>query len=166
MDKITFRTIWNLILEKKSSLIWGQIITLVAILISIPIPLMLPILVDEVLLNKPALFVNSIDDFFGSGSAFYYITIIAITVIFLRFIHFLISTLITKIFTYISKYVTFKIRKKLIYHLKNVCMNEYESLGSGAITSNLVTDVNTLDNFIITGASRFISSILMFLLKA
>jgi ATP-binding cassette subfamily C protein len=39
-------------------------------------------------------------------------------------------------------------------------MNEYESLGSGAITSNLVTDVNTLDAFIISGASKFISSIL------
>lgn len=161
LDSITFRTLWNLILEKRSSLIWGQVITIITILISIPIPLMLPVLVDEVLLNKPALFVNSIDDFFGSGSAFYYITVIAITVIILRFIHFLLSAMITKIFTYISKYVTFRIREKLIFHLKNVCMNEYESLGSGAITSNLVTDVNTLDNFIITGASRFISSVLM-----
>ena len=161
IDKITFKTLWKLILEKKSLLIWGQLITLMAILISIPIPLMLPVLVDEVLLSKPALFVNTINDLFGTGSAFYYIAIIAVTVIFLRFIHFLISTLITKIFTYISKYVTFKIRKRLISHLQHVCMNEYESLGSGAITSNLVTDVNTLDNFIITGASRFIASVLM-----
>ena len=160
-EKITFRTLWHFILEKKPSLIWGQLITLLAILISIPIPLMLPILVDEVLLNKPALFVNTIINLFGEGTAFYYIAIIAITVIFLRFIHFLFSALITKIFTSISKYVTFKIRKKLISHLQKVCMNEYESLGSGAIGANLVTDVNTLDNFIITGASRFISSVLM-----
>ncbi len=41
-----------------------------------------------------------------------------------------------------------------------VCMNEYESLGSGAIAANLITDVNTLDNFIITGASKFVASIL------
>jgi len=41
-----------------------------------------------------------------------------------------------------------------------VCMNEYETLGSGAITSNLVTDVNTLDNFIMTSASKFIASVL------
>lgn len=161
LDKITFKSIWNLLLEKKSSLIWGQIITVIAILISIPIPLMLPILVDEVLLNKPALFVKTIDDLFGSGDAFYYIVVIAATVIFLRFIHFLFSALITKIFTQIAKFVTFKIREKLIMHLKNVCMNEYESLGSGAVGANLVTDVNTLDAFIITGASRFVSSILM-----
>lgn len=165
-EKITFKTLWTLILEKKSSLIWGQIITIIAILISIPIPLMLPVLVDEVLLHKPALFVNTIDDFFGSGTAFYYIAIVAATVIILRFLNFLISALITKIFTYISKYVTFKVRKQLITHLQNVCMNEYESLGSGAIGANLVTDVNTLDNFIITGASRFISSVLMLIAVA
>jgi ATP-binding cassette subfamily C protein len=39
-------------------------------------------------------------------------------------------------------------------------MNEYETLGSGAITSNLVTDVNTLDAFIITGISKLVSSVL------
>jgi ATP-binding cassette subfamily C protein len=39
-------------------------------------------------------------------------------------------------------------------------MNEYELLGSGAITSNLVTDVNTLDAFIITGISKLVSSVL------
>ncbi|MEA1913900.1 MAG: ABC transporter ATP-binding protein, partial [Campylobacterota bacterium] len=47
-----------------------------------------------------------------------------------------------------------------LMHLKSVCMNEYESLGSGAIGANLVTDVNTLDNFIITSASKFVASVL------
>lgn len=39
-------------------------------------------------------------------------------------------------------------------------MNEYESIGSGAITSNLVTDINSLDAFIITSVGKFIASIL------
>jgi len=52
------------------------------------------------------------------------------------------------------------IRKRLIEHLKIASMNEYETLGSGAITSNLVTDVNTLDAFIITSVSKFVSSVL------
>jgi ATP-binding cassette subfamily C protein len=98
--------------------------------------------------------------FFGSGNAFYYIAIVTITVIFLRIIHFVFMAIITKIFTHISKHVTFKIREILIVHLKQVCMNEYESLGSGAITANLVNDVNTLDNFIITVSSKFVASIL------
>lgn len=160
-EQITFKTIFNLILEKKPQLIWGQIITIIAILISIPIPLMLPVMVDEILLDKPDVFVSTIDAVFGnSTSAFYYISIVAISVILLRFIHFIFTALITKIFTSIAKHVTYEIRRKLLNHLKIVCMNEYETIGSGAIGANLVTDVNTLDSFIITSASKFVASVL------
>jgi ATP-binding cassette subfamily C protein len=157
---ITLKTIYKLILDKKPALIYGQIITLLAILVSIPIPLMLPIMVDEILLDKPALFVRSIDFVIGQTTAFYYIAIVTVMVILLRFIYYFFGVIITKIFTKISKHVTFMIRKRLIEHLKIASMNEYETLGSGAITSNLVTDVNTLDNFIITSVSKFISSVL------
>ncbi|WP_198304328.1 ABC transporter ATP-binding protein [Arcobacter vandammei] len=160
MTKIDFKYIWKTLLEKKKSLIIGQFITILAIIISVPIPLMLPALVDEVLLHKPDFFVFNIDKFFGSGSAFYYIFIVTLAVVVLRFVHFVASIVVTKIFTAISKYVTFQIRKKLISHLQLVSMNEYESLGSGAVSANLVTDVNTLDSFIITGASKFVTAIL------
>lgn len=159
-NKISLKYMFNLLLENKKYLIFGQLITLIAILISVPIPLMLPVLVDEVLLDKPALFVNTIDSTFGVGNAFYYIAIVAFAVIFLRLIHFLFIVLITKIFTKISKHVTFKIREKLLNHLRLVNMNEYESLGSGAITANLITDINTLDNFIISISSKFVASVL------
>ncbi len=157
-DKITLKTIFNLILDKKPALIYGQVITILAILVSVPIPLMLPVMVDEVLLDKPGIFVNTINSTFGETTAFYYILIVTLSVIFLRFIYYLFTVILTKTFTKISKYVTFMIRKRLIEHLKITSMNEYETLGSGAITSNLVTDVNTLDMFIITGVSKLVSS--------
>lgn len=159
-NEITLKTIYKLILKRKKELIWGQIFTFIAIFISVPIPLMLPALVDEVLLKKPGFFTNNIDNFFGSGNALYYIAIVTFCVIILRVLYFIFGAITTKLFTSISKYVTFKIREKLLRHLEKVCMNEYETVGSGAITSNLVTDVNTLDSFIINGASKFIASIL------
>ena len=159
-EQITFKTIFKLILDKKKTLIYGQIVTLLAILVSIPIPLMLPVMVDEILLNKPSYFVNTINNLIGETTAIYYIAIVTIAVIFLRVIYYLLGVVITKIFTKTSKYVTFMIRKKLIVHLKLASMNEYETLGSGAITSNLITDVNTLDTFIMTSVSRFVSSVL------
>ena len=159
-EKISLRYIFKLLLDNKKALILGQIITLIAILISVPIPLLLPLLVDEILLHKPDFFVNNINDLIGSGSAFYYIAIVTLIVLFLRLSYFLFSILITKIFTSISKYVTFKIREKLLTHLEYVNMNEYESLGSGSISANLITDVNTLDNFIVSIASKFLASIL------
>ena len=144
-EPITLRTIFDLVLNKKPTLIYGQIITLLAILVSIPIPLMLPVMVDEILLDKPAHFIQTINLLFGETTAFYYIAIVTFVVIILRFIYYFLGVIITKIFTKISKYVTFMIRQRLINHLKYTSMNEYETLGSGAITANLITDVNTLE---------------------
>ena len=159
-EKISFKYIFKLLLNDKKSLIIGQILTILAIIVSVPIPLLLPLLVDEVLLNKPDFFVNNINELFGLKNAFFYIAVVTLIVLFLRIIYFIIGVVISKIFTKISKYVTFKIREKLLNHLKLVNMNEYESLGSGSIGANLVTDVNTLDNFIISIASKFVASIL------
>ena len=130
-EKISLKYIFKLLLENKKSLIFGQIITIIAILVSVPIPLLLPLLVDEVILNKPDFFVNNINALLGSTTPFYYIAIVTFIVLFLRIIYFAFGVIITKIFTKISKYVTFKIREKLLNHLELVNMNEYESLGSG-----------------------------------
>ena len=58
MEKINLKYIWQLLLQKKKVFILGQFITIFAIFLSVPIPLMLPALVDEVLLDKPAFFVK------------------------------------------------------------------------------------------------------------
>jgi ATP-binding cassette, subfamily C, bacterial len=163
MEKIDLIYIWKLFTREKKALIIGQLITIIAIIISVPIPLLLPALVDEVLLNKPGIFLSNINNLFGTGNAFFYILIVTLAVIFLRLLHYILSVIITKIFTSISKYVTFTIREKLLLHLKDVSMNEYESLGSGAIAANLITDVNTLDNFIMSSSSKLVTSILTLL---
>ncbi|MBD3841834.1 MAG: ABC transporter ATP-binding protein [Campylobacterales bacterium] len=162
-EKIDLKYLLQLLFQDKKTLLIGQIVTIIAVLISIPIPLMLPALVDEVLLQKPSFFVHSIDQIFGSGSAFYYIALVTFSVIFLRIIYFVFTSLMAKIFTKIAKFVTYKIRQKLLLHLQNVSMNKYETLGSGAIAANLITDVETLDKFIITSASKFISSVITLL---
>ncbi|PWE24839.1 ABC transporter ATP-binding protein, partial [Aliarcobacter skirrowii] len=140
------------------ALLWGQFFTIIGIFISVPIPLLLPLLVDEVLLEKPSFFVNNIDYFFGSGDPFYYIAIVTFVVILLRFLHFIFGVINSKIFTKISKIVIFDIRVKLLNHLKKVTTNEYETIGSGKIAANLITDVNTLDSFIVNVASKLITS--------
>lgn len=160
IEQITLKRLFALILKKRPALIYGQFLTLLGILISIPIPLMLPVMVDEILLNKPAFFVTNIDSIFGATTPFYYITIVTFGVIFLRFIYYILGVITTKIFTKISKHVTFMIRAELLNHLRVTSMNEYETIGSGAITANLVTDVNTLDTFIMSSVSRFVASVL------
>lgn len=162
-EKITLRSILDLLVKNKKLLIIGQFITAIGIIVSVPIPLLLPVLVDEVLLDKPAFFVTNIDAFFGSGNAFYYIAIVTFGVILLRFLSYVFEVITTKIFTAISKIVIYEIRLKLLTHLKRVSINEYESLGSGKVSANLINDVNTLDNFIANVASKFVTSVLTLL---
>lgn len=157
-EKISLKYIFKLLLKNKKALLWGQLFTIIGIFISVPIPLLLPLLVDEVLLEKPSFFVNNIDYFFGSGDPFYYIAIVTFVVILLRFLHFIFGVINSKIFTKISKIVIFDIRVKLLNHLKKVTTNEYETIGSGKIAANLITDVNTLDSFIVNVASKLITS--------
>ncbi|MDX4027593.1 ABC transporter ATP-binding protein [Aliarcobacter skirrowii] len=157
-EKISLKYIFKLLLKNKRALLWGQFFTIIGIFISVPIPLLLPLLVDEVLLEKPSFFVNNIDYFFGSGDPFYYIAIVTVVVILLRFLHFIFGVINSKIFTKISKIVIFDIRVKLLNHLKKVTTNEYETIGSGKIAANLITDVNTLDSFIVNVASKLITS--------
>ena len=52
-EKISLKYIYKLLLNNKKAL-FGAIFTIIGILISVPIPLLLPLLVDEVLLNKPS----------------------------------------------------------------------------------------------------------------
>ena len=152
--------IGKILLESKPKLLKGHFITLWAILLSIPIPLMLPMMVDEVVLDKPATFVETIISVFGSGSAFYYICIILITVILLRITYLFVSVWQTQVFMDISKQVTFRMRERLIRHLQKVSMNAYETLGSGGVSSHLVTDINTIDSFIENATSKLMAAIL------
>jgi ATP-binding cassette subfamily C protein len=66
----------------------------------------------------------------------------------------------TKLFTIISKNITFKIRRDLLKHLSRVSLKDFEFLGSGNVSSLLLIDVDTIDSFLGTAISRFLISIL------
>ncbi len=155
---------WNRIFEEikkyRKKLIAGHLIALLAICVSVPTPLFLPLLVDEVLLNKPGVFIKTYENFFGKGNPVLYTAAALFIVLLMRFLFFVFNAVQAKIFTTISKNVTYKIREELLKHLQNVSMAEFETVGTGGIASKLVTDINTIDDFIGKTVSRFIISVL------
>jgi len=152
--------IFSEIKKYRRELILGHIFAVLATLISIPTPLFLPLLVDEVLLNKPGIFVKTYNSLLGQGTPFTYTLAALVIVLVMRFLFFVFNVLQARIFTRISKNITYKIREDLLNHLKKVSMAEFETVGSGAISSKLITDVNTVDEFIGKTVSRFIISVL------
>ena len=156
----TWKKIFEEIKRHKKELILGHIIAVLATAVSIPTPLFLPLLVDEVLLNKPGIFTETFDAIFGKGNPVTYTLAALIIVLIMRFLFFVFNALQAKIFTKISKNVTYRIRKDLLNHIKDVSMAEFETVGSGSIASKLIVDVNTIDDFIGKTVSRFIISLL------
>jgi len=157
---------WSYILgiarEHKQDLIIANIVALLAAIASVPLPLLMPLLVDQVLLEKPGKLTAMIDSVFPvslHGPNLYIITVLVVTVL-LRLTAVLLSVWQTRNFSLVAKDVVYRIRKQMLDRLSRIAMSEYETLGSGTVTSHFVTDLNAVDDFIGTTLAKFLVAVL------
>ena len=156
----SFKKLFLEIKKYKKQFFIAQIVALFATIISIPIPLLMPLLIDEVLLHKPGIWTNTINHFFTNCTPFCYVLITFLVVIFLRSSFVLLNILQTYFFEQITKDITYKMRIRILSHLKKISINEYENLKTGEIASKLISDINTIEEFLIKSVSKLIISIL------
>lgn len=156
---LTFKTLYFMILRHKTPLLLGNIISLIATLVSIPIPLLIPLMVDEVLLEKGGIVVDVIHKITSIHDALFYILIVLITTIALRFIFFILSVISQTFFITLSQELSFTLRVRALEHLKHVSMASYESLGSGKVITHLITDIDTIEQFLGSALSKLIVSV-------
>ena len=146
----------------KRKLIFANIIAFFATLISVPIPMLLPLMVDEVLLDKPAQGVAALNWILLDGwqTPVGYIVMVLMLIVLMRIGSQALNILQTRQFTLVSKQLTCVMRQKVLDKLGRVSMQQYEEKGSGGLTSHLVTDIETIDKFIGSTLSRFVISVL------
>jgi ATP-binding cassette subfamily C protein len=156
---ITFKTLFTMMLRYKRSLLWGNLIALIATLVSIPIPLLIPIMVDEVLLHKGGVIVNTVDFFTSLHESLLYIGVVLVVTISLRFLFFLLSVASQRFFITLSQELSFTIRAQALEHLKHVSMSAYERLGSGKVITHLITDIDTIEQFLGSALSKLVVSV-------
>lgn len=161
-EPYTWTYIYKTALEHKSRLIRAHLIAIIAAIASVPIPLLMPLLVDEVLLDKPGITIATVNRFFPESwhSPILYILAVLFFSLLLRFIAIIFNIIQAKIFSYIAKDIIFRIRHSLIGNLQSISMAEYESLGTGKVVTHLVTDMDTLDTFIGSTVSKLLVAIL------
>jgi ATP-binding cassette subfamily C protein len=157
---LTFKKIFSKIRHYKKEFFISQLIALIATIISIPIPLLMPLLIDEVLLKEGGWWIDFIDSIFKNCNAFCYVIFTLFVVAFLRTLFIFLNIAQTYFFEKITKDITYKIRIRVIEHLKRISLNEYENLKTGDIASRLISDVNTIEEFLIKFLSKFIISFL------
>ncbi len=143
-------------LEHKRDLVVAHLAAFLAVLASVPIPLLLPLLVDEVLLEQPGTLVNAMNLWFPSTwqGPVLYIGMMLLLTICLRLTGLGLGVWQTRKFTLVSKDITYRIRRALLLRLQRISMAEYETLGSGAVSSRFVTDLNAVDEFVGVSISK------------
>ncbi len=160
-QRYTWRRIYELVINHKPRLIKAHIIALFAMLSLVSLPMLLPLLVDEVLLNNPGSILNGLDNFLPEAwqTPIGYIAAITFITILLRMIGVVLGVWQMQQFTIISKEVTYQIRSDLLQRVQKVAMAQYETLGTGSVSSTMVSDVNTVDAFLGTAVSKLIVAV-------
>ncbi len=153
---ITINSIFKEIYKHKRILIIANVVAIISTLIILPVPLLIPILIDEIILGKSGKVTEIIDHFFTVESTAYYILIVLIVTLVAKAVSMLLNLLHIRLYTKISKEVIYTIRKKLLNHLQIVSMKEYDMLGSGAVSAKLITDVETVDKFVTSAVGEIV----------
>ncbi|EOW3712738.1 MULTISPECIES: ABC transporter ATP-binding protein [Vibrio] len=148
--------------KHKSKLLYANAIAIAATLISVPIPLLMPLMVDEVLLNKPGTGLAVMNKWLPSDwqTPTGYIMFTLLLVVLMRAASQLLNIVQNRQFTLVSKTITFQMRSKMIDKLGRISIKQYETRGSGGINAHLITDIETIDQFIGTTLSKFLISFL------
>lgn len=157
-EAYSWNAIFKIALEHKKSLLYSHIIAILATVASVPVPLLMPLLVDEVLLKKPGVTIDVINRLFPLEwhLPIVYISVVLAVSVLLRIVAIIFNIIQARQFSLISKDIIFRIRKTLIGHLQTISMSEYESLGTGTVVTHLVTDLDTIDNFIGNTVSKLL----------
>lgn len=160
---------WTWLIEAcrpwRSTLIFANCLGLLAALASVPIPLLMPLLVDEVLLGHPGTVVGFLKTLIPNhwhGPIAYVLVTLGVAAL-LRILALGLQVLQTREFTKVSKDVSYRLRSDLLGRLERVSMSEYETLGSGAVASHLVSDVNAVDDFLGVTVGRVVVALLSLL---
>ena len=156
MKYCSIKNLFQQILFFKKEVILGNIIAIMATLLVVVIPLFIPLLVDELLLGKSHHFIAFLNHYFFTSDIKGYVFFVLGVILILRVLSTILFVFQTKIFVTISKKITYLMRENLLTHLKRVSLKEYEMMRVGAVTSKLITDVETIDGFVSSTISKLL----------
>ncbi len=161
-DRLSWAQIRRLALHHKKHLWTANLVAVLAACCSVPIPLLLPLLVDEVLLGHGDAALKWMNHLLPSAwqAPVGYIGLMLVLTLCLRLAALAFNVVQAKLFAGLAKDIVYRLRVRLIERLKRISLKEYESLGSGTVTTHLVTDLDTLDKFVGETLSRFLVAML------
>ncbi len=157
----TFKTLYDQIKSQKSDFWRTNLYGVVATLLLLPIPMLIPLLIDEVLLEHPGKMTEIISTLFGNSEIWVYIAVMLVVVLLLRFTAFFFNNKKTFYSTKITQKISYLLRHRILHHLERVSISEYETLKSGGIASKTVQDVEGVSGFAGQAVTALLSASVM-----
>ncbi len=159
---LTWRGITDELIKHRTRLLQANFIALLAVLATVPVPLLLPLMVDEVLLHHPGKMVEAIGAWFPPawhGPVLFIGAALLLTVA-LRLTAILLNVWQGRTFSLLAKEVVYSIRVRMLSRLSRIALSEFETVGAGRVTSHFVTDLNAIDSFLGSSISGLVVSVL------
>jgi ATP-binding cassette subfamily C protein len=162
LHAFSWRAIFAMAREHRRTLVIANLVALLAAIAAVPIPLIMPLLVDEVLLHQPGFWVTWSNRLFPPGwhgPALYILGALAVTLV-LRAIALALTVWQIRAFTLVSKDAVYRLRAAMLERLPRTALAEYETLGAGTVSSHFVTDINAIDAFLGATIAKFVVALL------
>lgn len=159
---LTWRGIADELKTHRTRLLQANFIALLAVTASVPVPLLLPLMVDEVLLRHPGKMVAAIGAWFPAawhGPVLFIGAALLLTVA-LRLTAILLNVWQGRTFSLLAKEVVYRIRVRMLNRLSRIALSQFETVGAGRVTSHFVTDLNAIDSFLGASVSGLVVSVL------
>ena len=159
---LTWRSIADELKSHRARLVKANLIAVLAVMAAVPVPLLLPLMVDEVLLRHPGKMVDAIGAWFPAawhGPVLFIGAALLLTVC-LRLTAILLNVWQGRTFSLLAKEVVYRIRVQMLSRLSRIALSEFETVGAGRVTSHFVTDLNAIDSFLGASVSGLVVSVL------
>jgi len=100
---ISIKSIFYEISKHKKVLILANLVAILSTMLTIPVPLLIPLLIDEIILGKGGTITQTIDQYITIGSPEYYILTVLLLTLFFKGLSLMIKSY-TESFAYSSFY--------------------------------------------------------------
>ena len=159
---LTWRGIADELKTQRRRLLQANFIALLAVAASVPVPLLLPLMVDEVLLNHPGKLVAAIGAWFPPAwhGPVLFIGAALLLTLALRLTAILLNVWQGRSFSLLAKEVVYRIRVGMLNRLSRIALSQFETVGAGRVTSHFVTDLNAIDSFLGSTVSGLVVAVL------
>jgi ATP-binding cassette subfamily C protein len=159
---LTWRAIADELKAHRAELLHANLVALLAVAAAVPVPLLLPLMVDEVLLHHPGRMVAAIGAWFPAawhGPVLFIGAALLLTVS-LRLMAIVLNVWQGRAFSLLAKEVVYRIRVRMLNRLSRIALSQFETVGAGRVTSHFVTDLNAIDSFLGASISGLVVSVL------